>query len=168
MFAEIQTNHGTFKIKFLKDRAPKTVENFVGLANGTKEWTDPKTRTQVKKPYYDGLIFHRIIEGFVIQGGDPTGTGMGGPGYKFEDELPPGTKYDKKGIVAMANAGPNTNGSQFFVTLAALPTLPPAYTVFAEVVEGQEVVDKIGQVDTDRNDRPLEPVVMHKVMILEN
>jgi len=131
MFALFETNQGNFKIKLFADKAPKTVENFVGLAKGTKEWTDPKSGEKVKKPFYDGLIFHRVIPNFMIQGGCPTGTGTGGPGYRFEDEFPAGApKHDKPGILSMANAGPGTNGSQFFVTVAATPWLDGRHTVF--------------------------------------
>ncbi|MEK7192052.1 MAG: peptidylprolyl isomerase [Patescibacteria group bacterium] len=152
-YAVIETNYGSFKFKFYADDAPKTVNNFTTLA---------------QKGYYDGLTFHRIISGFMIQGGDPSGNGTGGPGYKFEDELNPAAQSYrdgyKKGVVAMANSGPDTNGSQFFVMLADYP-LPNNYTIFGKVIEGQEVVDKIGLVKTGANDRPLEPVIMKKVAI---
>ena len=147
----IETNYGVIKFEMYEDDAPKTVENFATLA---------------KKGFYDGLIFHRVISGFMIQGGDPNGNGTGGPGYTFKDELNPETpSYKegyKKGVVAMANAGPDTNGSQFFIMLENYP-LPNAYTIFGKVVEGQEVVDAIGRVSTGANDRPLEPVVMKSV-----
>lgn len=149
----LETNHGKIVFQTYNDDAPKTVENFVTLA---------------KKGFYDNLIFHRVIKGFMIQGGDPTGTGMGGPGYKFADEINPSsplyqTGY-KKGVVAMANAGPNTNGSQFFIMLADTP-LPPSYTIFGHVISGQEVVDEIGNVKTGANDKPTESVVMKKVTV---
>lgn len=152
--ALIETNYGNFKIQFYPEDAPKTVANFISLA---------------EKGFYDGLTFHRVIKNFMIQGGDPTGNGTGGPGYKFEDELDPNTLSAKEGYkigtVAMANAGPNTNGSQFFVMVADVP-LPHLYTIFGKVIEGQEVVDKISLVSTDGNDKPLKPVVMEKVTIL--
>lgn len=168
MFAEFETNKGNFKVKLFSDKAPKTVENFVGLAEGTKEWTDPKTGSQVKKPFYDGLIFHRVIPNFMIQGGCPLGQGTGGPGYRFEDEFPAGApKHDKPGMLSMANAGPNTNGSQFFVTVAATPWLDGRHTVFGEVVEGMDVVYDISKVKTGSMDRPAEPVVIKHVKIIK-
>lgn len=169
VIAVIETNKGTFKAKLFPDKAPKTVENFVGLANGTKEWTDPKTGKKVKKPFYDGLTFHRVVPGFVIQGGDPANNGTGGPGYTFEDEFPADApKMDKPGVLAMANAGPNTNGSQFFVTLADVARLnspTPHYTVFGEVIDGQKVVDDIGKVKTAGNEHPVEEVVIKHIKI---
>ncbi len=162
-YAYFETNHGNFVVKLLPEKAPKTVANFVGLATGT---IDPATGKPGKsKPYYDGLTFHRIIDGFMIQGGDPTGTGRGGPGYRFNDEIDPTHKFDKAGIMAMANAGPNTNGSQFFITVAPYPQLPTNYTIFGEVVEGLDVVKAIGKVKTGANDKPLQPVIMKKVTI---
>lgn len=166
MFAQFETNMGTFKVKLFADKAPKTVENFVGLAEGTKEWTDPKTGAKVKKPFYDGLIFHRVIDGFMLQGGDPLGKGTGGPGYQFEDEFDPSLRHSKPGILSMANAGPNTNGSQFFVTVAATPWLDNRHSVFGEVVEGMDVVNKIGKVKTGFQDRPVEDVVIKKLTII--
>lgn len=150
--ALLETNYGNIKIQFYSADAPKTVENFTALA---------------KKGFYDGLTFHRVIKNFMIQGGDPSGNGTGGPGYKFADELNSDTLREqgyKKGIVAMANSGPNTNGSQFFVMLADYP-LPYNYTIFGKVIEGQDVVDKIGKVQTSAGDRPAQPVVMQKVTI---
>jgi len=162
-YAHFVTNHGNFTVKLLPEKAPKTVANFVGLAEGT---IDPATGKPGKsKPYYDGLTFHRIIDGFMIQGGDPTGTGTGGPGYRFADEIDKTHKFDKAGIMAMANAGPNTNGSQFFITVAPYPNLPTSYTIFGEVVEGLDVVQAIGKVRTGANDKPLQPVVMKTVTI---
>lgn len=166
MHALFETNKGSFKVKLFNDRVPKTVENFVGLAEGTKEFTDAKTGNKVKRPFYDGLIFHRVIKDFMIQGGCPTGTGTGGPGYRFEDEIVPGqNKHDKPGILSMANAGPNTNGSQFFITTVPTPWLDKGHTVFGEVIEGYEVVDQIGKVRTAPGDRPLEPIVLNKITI---
>jgi peptidyl-prolyl cis-trans isomerase A (cyclophilin A) len=141
------------------------VANFVGLAEGSKEWKHPKTGEMHKTPYFDGIIFHRIISGFVIQGGDPLGQGYGGPGYQFEDEFHPDLRHDRTGILSMANAGPNTNGSQFFITLGPTPHLDRRHSVFGAVVEGLDVVEKIGKVKVDPNDRPVPPVVMNKVTI---
>ncbi|MNJ93492.1 putative peptidyl-prolyl cis-trans isomerase [compost metagenome] len=168
MFAEFETSKGNFKIKLFSDKAPKTVENFVGLAEGTKEWTDPKTGKKVTRPFYDGLIFHRVIPNFMLQGGCPEGQGTGGPGYRFEDEFPAGApKHDKPGMLSMANAGPNTNGSQFFVTVAATPWLDGRHTVFGEVVEGMDVVYDISKVKTGAMDRPAEPVIIKHVKIIK-
>ncbi len=164
MIAVFETNKGTFKIKLFNEKAPKTVENFVGLASGTKEWTDPASGKKSKKPFYDGLIFHRVIPNFMIQGGDPLGQGTGGPGYKFEDETNDQT-FAKPGVLAMANSGPNTNGSQFFVTLAATTWLNGKHTIFGEVVEGMDVVEAIGKVKTGAMDKPVEPVVIKHLKI---
>ena len=161
----METSEGSVRIELWLDKAPKTVANFAGLAEGTKEWTHPKTFEKSKKPYYDGVIFHRIIKGFVIQGGDPLGQGHGGPGYQFEDEFHPDLRHDRVGVLSMANAGPNTNGSQFFITLGPTPHLDRRHSVFGAVVKGLDVVEKIGQVPTDRNDRPVTPVAMTKVTI---
>lgn len=166
MFAIFETNKGNFKVKFFNETAPKTVENFAGLAEGTKEWTDPKTGEKVKKPFYDGLTFHRVIKNFMIQGGCPLGTGTGGPGFRFEDEFKAGApKHDKPGILSMANAGPNTNGSQFFVTTVPTPWLDGRHTVFGEVVEGLDVVHSIENTQTSAMDRPSEPVIIKHVKI---
>jgi len=165
MMAVFETNKGTFKVKLFPDKAPKTVENFVGLAEGTKEWTDPKTGSKVKKPFYDGLKFHRVIPNFMLQGGDPLGTGTGGPGYKFEDEFHPSLKHDKPGKLSMANAGPGTNGSQFFVTVAATPWLDGKHSIFGEVVEGMDVVNEISKVRTAPGDRPVEDVIVKTLKI---
>jgi peptidyl-prolyl cis-trans isomerase A (cyclophilin A) len=165
--AHFTTSEGNFTIRLFDAEVPNTVANFVGLAEGTKEWTDPKTGQKVKRPYYDGLVFHRIIEGFMIQGGDVLGTGTGGPGYKFADEFHPKLKHSKTGILSMANAGPNTNGSQFFITLAATPWLDNKHSVFGEVVEGMDVVSKIGSVPTTKPaDRPVKPVTVQSVKIV--
>jgi len=166
MIAVFETNKGTFKVKLFPEFAPKTVENFVGLAEGTKEWTDPKSGNKVKKPFYDGLKFHRVIPNFMIQGGDPLGTGTGGPGYRFEDEFPAGAPtHSKPGILSMANAGPGTNGSQFFVTVAATPWLNGKHTVFGEVVEGMDVVENISKAKTGPKDRPAEDIVIKHLKI---
>lgn len=165
-YAKFVTTEGTFTAKLFDKEVPKTVANFVGLADGTKEWTDPKTGQKVKKPFYNGLIFHRVIDGFMLQGGCPLGKGTGGPGYEFADEFHPKLRHSKAGILSMANAGPNTNGSQFFVTLGPTPHLNDKHSVFGEVVQGMDVVTKIGSVKTDRsNDKPLKDVVMKQVLI---
>jgi peptidyl-prolyl cis-trans isomerase A (cyclophilin A) len=165
LYAVFQTNQGAFTCRLFEKEAPKTVANFVGLANGTKEWTDPKTGKKVQKRFYDGLTFHRVIPKFMIQGGDPEGTGRGGPGYKFEDECRPELVFDKPGKLAMANAGPNTNGSQFFITTVPTPWLNNKHTIFGEVVEGQNVIEIIEGVKKDRGDKPLEAVVIEKLEI---
>jgi peptidyl-prolyl cis-trans isomerase A (cyclophilin A) len=164
-YAHFETSLGNFTVELFDSKAPKTVANFVGLVEGTKEWKHPKTQEKHKTPYYDGVVFHRIIKGFVIQGGDPLGIGTGGPGYNFEDEFHPELRHDRAGILSMANAGPNTNGSQFFVTLGPTPHLDRRHSVFGAVVKGLDVVEKIGTTQTDRNDRPVTPVVMKKVTI---
>ncbi len=165
MFAKFETSQGNFKIQLFPDKAPKTVENFVGLAEGTKEWTDPRSGEKMKKPFYDGVIFHRVIPDFMIQGGDPLGVGTGGPGYTFEDEFHPELKHSKPGMLSMANAGPNTNGSQFFITVAATPWLDGRHSIFGEVVEGYDVVEKISNVPRGAQDKPKEDVVIKKVTI---
>ena len=164
-YARFDTTEGTFTIHLFEKEAPKTVANFVGLAEGTKEWRDPATGERRKQPFYDGIIFHRVINGFMIQGGDPLGQGTGGPGYTFADEFHPKLRHDRAGILSMANAGPNTNGSQFFVTLGPTPHLDNRHSVFGEVVEGLDVVKKIGAVATGRQDRPVKPVVINKLTI---
>jgi len=165
-YAIFETSQGNIVIKLFDKEAPKTVENFVGLAEGTKEFTNEKTGKKEKRPFYDGLIFHRVIPNFMIQGGDPLGTGTGDPGYKFADEFGSGRKLDKAGILAMANAGPNTNGSQFFITLAATEWLNGKHTVFGEVVQGMNVINKIGATKTTKpGDRPVTPIVIQSVKI---
>jgi len=165
-YAQFVTSEGNFTVRLFDEQAPRTVENFVGLAEGSREWSDPRTNQKVKKPYYNGTIFHRVIDGFMIQGGDPLGTGTGGPGYKFEDEFSPKLKHSKPGLLSMANAGPNTNGSQFFITLAATPWLDNKHSIFGEVVEGLDVVQKIGRTPTSKpHDRPLTPITVTSVKI---
>ena len=163
--AHFHTTLGDFTVELFETQAPKTVANFANLADGSKEWKHPKTGESHKKPFYDGLVFHRIIEGFMIQGGDPLGQGFGGPGYQFPDEFHPDLRHDRAGILSMANAGPNSNGSQFFITLAPTPHLDRKHSVFSRVVEGLDVVKKIGAVPTGRQDRPVTPVVINKVTI---
>jgi peptidyl-prolyl cis-trans isomerase A (cyclophilin A) len=166
VYARFETTSGDFTAELFEDKTPKTVANFVGLAEGSKEWKHPKTGEVSTKPFYDGVIFHRIISGFVIQGGDPLGQGYGGPGYQFEDEFHPDLRHDRVGILSMANAGPNTNGSQFFITLGPTPHLDKRHSVFGAVVEGLDVVEQIGKAKTGPNDRPVTPIVMNKVTIV--
>ena len=165
LHAHFMTSEGNFTIRLFDDKTPKTVANFVELAEGTREWADPKTGEKVKRPFYDGLAFHRIIQGFMIQGGCPLGTGTGGPGYKFADEFHPTLRHTKAGILSMANAGPGTNGSQFFITLAETPWLDNRHSVFGEVSEGMDVVEKIGKVQTGSGDRPVKPVTIQSMTI---
>ncbi len=164
-YAIFETSQGNIVIKLLEKEAPKTVENFVGLAEGTREFTNEKTLKKEKRPFYDGLVFHRVIPDFMIQGGCPHGSGMGGPGYKFADEFHPSLKHSKAGKLSMANSGPNTNGSQFFITVAATPWLDNKHTIFGEVVEGQDVANKISALPRDRNDRPNTAVALNHVKI---
>jgi peptidyl-prolyl cis-trans isomerase A (cyclophilin A) len=164
--ATIVTNRGTFTVRLMPEHAPTTVANFTELATGGREWTDPRDRAKKSDALYPGTIFHRVIDGFMIQGGDPTGTGTGGPGYTFEDECPPGAPgFDKPGLLAMANAGPGTNGSQFFVTVAAAPWLTGKHTIFGEVTEGYDVVEAISKTATGGQDRPREDVVIERIDI---
>jgi peptidyl-prolyl cis-trans isomerase A (cyclophilin A) len=165
LYATLKTSMGDIVVLLFEDKAPKTVANFVGLATGTREWTDLKSRERVKRPLYSGTIFHRVIPGFMIQGGDPLGNGTGGPGYRFEDEFHPDLRHSKPGVLSMANAGPNTNGSQFFITQKATPWLDGRHSVFGEVVKGQEVVDAIAAAPRDSRDRPLKAVVLQEVTI---
>jgi len=155
IYARFDTSEGAFTVQLFADRVPKTVENFVTLAEGTK----------TGKPFYDGTVFHRVIPNFMIQGGDPEGTGRGGPGYKFADEFHPQLKHTKGGLLSMANAGPNTNGSQFFVTVAATPWLDNKHSIFGEVTEGYDVVKKISEVPRNSQDRPLKEVKVNSVTI---
>ena len=165
IYAIFETTQGNIVVKLLEKEAPKTVENFIGLAEGTKEFTDENTGKKAKKNFYDGLVFHRVIPQFMIQGGCPQGSGRGGPGYRFADEFHPSLNHSKPGKLSMANAGPGTNGSQFFITVAATPWLDNKHTIFGEVVEGQDVADKISKLPRDSSDRPKTPVVMNKVRI---
>ena len=164
-YAKFDTTEGSFTVRFFEAEAPNTVANFVGLAEGTKEWTDPKTGQKKTAPFYDGIIFHRVIDGFMIQGGDPLGKGYGGPGYKFGDEFHPSLKHNRDGLLSMANAGPGTNGSQFFITLAPTPHLDNRHSIFGVVEDGMDVVRKIGKVRIGAQDRPITDVVINKVTI---
>src|SRR5438046_1931901 len=164
-YAIFETLQGNIVVRLLEKEAPKTVANFVGLAEGTKEFTNEKTGQKEKRPFYDGLIFHRVIPQFMIQGGCPHGSGMGGPGYKFADEFHPSLNHSKAGFLSMANAGPNTNGSQFFITVAATPWLDNRHMIFGEVVEGYDVVEKISKVPRGAQDRPVKEVRLNSVTI---
>ena len=165
-YAILETSEGTIVCRLFEAEAPKTVQNFVDLAEGKREWTHPVTRVKSTNRLYDGTIFHRVIPNFMIQGGDPAGTGFGGPGYRFEDETKGSPhKFDKPGKLAMANAGPNTNGSQFFITVAATPWLTGNHTIFGEVVEGAEVVNKIVGVPRNPQDKPAKDVTVKSVKI---
>jgi peptidyl-prolyl cis-trans isomerase A (cyclophilin A) len=164
-YATFVTSLGDIRVKLLPETAPETVDNFVGLATGAKEWTDPETGAKRNDSLYAGTVFHRVIDGFMIQGGDPTGTGRGGPGYKFGDEVDGGPSFDNAGYLAMANAGPGTNGSQFFITLGPTPHLNRKHTIFGEVVDGQNVVEAIGKAETGPGDKPRPDVVLQEVRI---
>ena len=167
LHAIIETSAGTMTCRLYPEHAPKTVENFVGLVQGTQEFSDPKTGKAVKRPFYDGLIFHRVMPNFMIQGGCPLSTGTGGPGYQFEDEFTKDLRFDGVGKLAMANAGPGTNGSQFFITVAPTPWLNDHHTIFGQVVQGQHVATKISMATRDRRDKPVEPVVIKQIRIEE-
>lgn len=168
LYATPKTNHGDIEVRLLPNHAPKTVKNFVELAEGSREWTDPKTGKPTNAKLYDGTVFHRVITGFMIQGGDPLGNGTGGPGYEFADEFHPDLGFDKPYLLAMANAGPGTNGSQFFITVSPTTWLTRKHTIFGEVVDGasQKVVDEIIATPTNpRTDRPVQDVVIESVVI---
>jgi peptidyl-prolyl cis-trans isomerase A (cyclophilin A) len=167
LYATLKTNKGDVVVKLFPDHAPKTEQNFVGLAEGSQEWTDPNSGQRSSERFYDGLVFHRVIDGFMIQGGCPLGTGTGGPGYSFKDEFHPELQFDRPYLLAMANAGPNTNGSQFFITVGATPWLNFKHTIFGEVADqpSRDVVDAIATTPTARGDRPAEPVVIESVEI---
>jgi peptidyl-prolyl cis-trans isomerase A (cyclophilin A) len=163
--ATLRTNQGNIVVRLFPDHAPKTVRNFVELAEGGRQWTDPRTGRATTGKLYDGTVFHRIIPDFMIQGGDPLGSGRGGPGYEFADEFHPDLRFDRPYLLAMANAGPGTNGSQFFITVAPTPWLNGKHTIFGEVVEGADVVDRISRVKTGSQDRPVEDVTIDSVAI---
>ena len=166
-YMTLHTSMGDIRLQLFPNHAPKTVRTIVGLAEGTQEWTDPKLNAKSSAPLYDGTIFHRVIPGFMIQGGDPLGTGTGGPGFRFEDEAHPESTFDKPYLLAMANAGPNTNGSQFFITVAPTTWLNFKHTIFGEVADqpSRDVVDAIAAVETGAQDRPVEPVTINSVSI---
>ncbi|MFJ4770361.1 peptidylprolyl isomerase [Streptomyces uncialis] len=168
LFATLKTNQGDIVVRLLPNHAPKTVKNFVELAKGEREWIDPTTGQRSTEPLYDGTVFHRVIAGFMVQGGDPLGNGTGGPGYKFADEFHPDLAFTKPYLLAMANSGPGTNGSQFFITLSATTWLTGKHTIFGEVTDdaSRKVVDAIGTTETNpRNDRPVRDVIIEKVVI---
>ena len=166
-FATIYTNAGPIRVELFSNHAPKTVRNFVGLAEGTQEYRDPTTGAPGSGPYYDGTIFHRVISGFMIQAGDPTGTGRGGPGYQFGDEFHSELRFDRPYLLAMANAGPGTNGSQFFITVGPTPHLNMRHTIFGEVTdaESRKVVDAIATTRTGAGDRPVNDVVIERIEV---
>ena len=167
--ARFITSKGSFTARLMPEHAPLTVTNFVDLATGNREWTDPRDRRKKTEPLYDRTLFHRVIRDFMIQGGDAEGTGRGGPGYQFQDECPPGgPAFDRPGLLAMANTGPNTNGSQFFVTVVPTPWLTGKHTIFGEVTEGMEVVDAISTAATDPRDKPTPDVMLERVEIVES
>ena len=163
--ATLHTNQGQVVISLFPDHAPKTVRNFVELAEGGRQWTDPRTGRATTDKLYDGTVFHRVIPDFMIQGGDPLGSGRGGPGYKFADEIHPDLAFDRPYLLAMANAGPGTNGSQFFITVAPTPWLNGKHTIFGEVIEGADVVDLISRVKSGSQDRPVEDVTIESVTV---
>ena len=165
-YAIFNTTEGKITVRLFPEDAPVTVANFIDLAEGNREWTHPVTGAKSKSKLYDGTIFHRVIPQFMVQGGDPAGTGMGGPGYRFQDETRGSRhKFDKPGKLAMANAGPNTNGSQFFITTVNTDWLTGKHTIFGEVIEGQEIADKITQVPRGAHDKPVKPIVLESVVI---
>ena len=165
--ATLHTTAGDIVVELFGDQAPVTVQNFVNLAEGSKEWQNPATGQKSNEPLYDGTVFHRVIEGFMIQGGDPLGSGRGGPGYQFKDEFHPDLRFDRPNLLAMANAGPGTNGSQFFITVGPTPHLNRKHTIFGEVAnaDSRAVVDKIAAAPTDHSDRPREDVTITSVEI---
>ena len=166
--ATFVTNEGSFTVRLMPEHAPDTVRNFVDLATGSKEWTDPRDGQPKTEALYSGTIFHRVIDGFMIQGGDPTGTGMGGPGYTFDDECPPdGPSFDRAGLLAMANSGPGTNGCQFFVTVAPADWLTGRHTIFGEVTEGYDVVERISKAPTGAQDHPTDEIVIERIDVAE-
>lgn len=168
IFAVIKTNLGDITVKLYAKEAPKTVKNFVGLASGEQEWTHPANgEKKTGTPLYNGTIFHRVIDGFMIQGGDPTGTGRGSPGYRFADEFESGKKFDRVGLLAMANSGPNTNGSQFFITTSLPSYLNNKHTIFGEVTRGYETVEKISKTPRGPGDKPTQDVMIKQIDLFE-
>ena len=167
IFATLHTNAGPIRVELFPNHAPKTVRNFVELAEGTREWTDPRSGSRSTSPLYDGTVFHRVISGFMIQGGDPLGQGIGGPGYQFGDEFHPELAFDRPYLLAMANAGPGTNGSQFFITVGKTPHLNRKHTIFGEVADADSraVVDAIAGTRTGRGDKPVEPITINSVTV---
>jgi peptidyl-prolyl cis-trans isomerase A (cyclophilin A) len=166
LYAHFTTSEGNFTARLFDAETPNTVANFTGLADGSKEWTDPRSGQRVKQPYFNGTVFHRVIADFMIQGGDPLGQGTGGPGYNFADEFHATLRHSKPGILSMANRGPNTNGGQFFITLVPTPWLDDKHSVFGEIVEGMDVVKKIGGTPTSKpGDRPVKPITIETVTI---
>ncbi|MFA4966796.1 MAG: peptidylprolyl isomerase [Candidatus Margulisiibacteriota bacterium] len=165
LFATFDTSLGKIVCELYSKEAPQTVTNFTGLAEGKIKWTDPKTKEVVQTPLYNGTVFHRVIPNFMIQGGDPLGLGIGGPGYQFQDEISPNLHFDKVGRLAMANSGPNTNGSQFFITVAKTPWLDGHHTIFGQVIKGQDIADKIANAERSENDRPVTSIVLNSITI---
>jgi peptidyl-prolyl cis-trans isomerase A (cyclophilin A) len=166
--ATFRTSEGSFRVRLMPEHAPNTVANFVELASGRRQWRDPRDGRRKYDRLFDGTVFHRVISNFMIQGGDPDGSGRGGPGYRFEDECPPGgPRFDRPGLLAMANAGPNSNGSQFFITVATTPWLSGKHTIFGEVIDGMDVVKRISSVATGPDDRPRRDVVLEEVVVSE-
>ena len=166
LYAHFTTSEGNFTARLFEDEAPKTVANFTGLADGSKEWTDPRTGKKTNEKYFDGTVFHRVIADFMIQGGDPLGQGTGGPGYTFADEFSPKLRHDRPGLLSMANRGPNTGGGQFFITLVPTPWLDNKHAIFGEIVEGMDVVEAIGRTPTSKpGDRPIKPITIQTVTI---
>jgi len=167
MYATIKTSLGNIKLELFADKAPETVANFVGLSEGTKDWTDPNTNQKVSnRSLYDNVIFHRVIKDFMIQTGDPLGNGTGGPGYSFADEIDPEKTFDKAGVLAMANSGSDTNGSQFFITTVPTPWLNGKHTIFGQVIEGMETVNAISTAPTNSSDQPMSPITIEKISIV--
>jgi len=166
VYAHFMTSEGNFTARLFEAETPNTVANFIGLAEGSKEWNHPRTGRKVKEPYYNGTIFHRVIDGFMIQGGDPLGSGTGGPGFNFADEFHPKLRHSKAGILSMANRGPNTNGGQFFITLAETSWLDNKHSVFGEITDGMDVVSRIGHTPTSKpGDQPVKPITIQSVTI---
>lgn len=165
LYARLRTSMGDLIVQFYEAEAPRTVANFVALATGNVEWRDPRSGQKTSRPLYPGTIFHRVIPDFMIQGGDPEGTGRGGPGYRWGDEISPALRHDRPGVLSMANAGPNTNGSQFFITEVPTPWLDGKHAIFGQVIDNLALISRIARVDRDHNDRPRTPVVLEQVEV---